>query len=100
MHPNFSKPFIVQYDASKIAIGAVLSQKDDEQREHPVSFFNKKLAPAEENWTIHEFEAFYVVQGLKKWRLYLIGTPFTIETDHVSLKWMRRRQTLTLGTPA
>jgi hypothetical protein len=87
--PNFSKPFIIQCDASKIAIGAVLSQRDDERREHPVLFFNMKLTPAEANWTIHELEAFCVVQALKSGDFPVIGFPFTIETDHVSLKWMR-----------
>jgi hypothetical protein len=89
MHPNFAKPFLVQCDASYIAIGAVLSQKDDRNREHPISFFNKKLTKAEKRWSIHELEFYSVLQALKKWRAYLIGTPFTVETDHVSLKWMR-----------
>nr|GFA31912.1 reverse transcriptase [Tanacetum cinerariifolium] len=36
--PNFSKPFDITIDASGVAIGAVLSQKDK-----PISFFSKKL---------------------------------------------------------
>ncbi|KFD60069.1 hypothetical protein M514_10279 [Trichuris suis] len=37
--PDFNRPFILDTDASNIAIGAVLSQLDDKGREHP-SFKN------------------------------------------------------------
>ena len=40
--PNFDLPFIVQIDASKKAIGAVLSQ-DISDVEHPIAFLSRKL---------------------------------------------------------
>jgi hypothetical protein len=40
--PNFDLLFIVQKDASKKAIGAVLSQ-DISDVEHPIAFLSRKL---------------------------------------------------------
>ena len=34
--PDFSKPFIVQVDASERGVGAMLCQTDDEGQEHPI----------------------------------------------------------------
>ena len=40
--PDYSKPFLLQTDASDRGIGAVLSQ-DHDQEEKPVAFFSRKL---------------------------------------------------------
>ncbi|GFU03035.1 retrovirus-related Pol polyprotein from transposon 297 [Trichonephila clavipes] len=45
--PDFTKPFIIQYDASNLGIAVVLSQVC-ENEEHPIMFLNKKLSPAEQ----------------------------------------------------
>ena len=38
--PNFKLPFVVETDASAVAVGVVLSQIG-----HPLAFFNKKMNP-------------------------------------------------------
>ena len=45
--PDFTRPFVLQTDASDRGVGAVLSQLDDEGQEHPVAYFSKKLLPRE-----------------------------------------------------
>ena len=50
---NVDQPFRMQCDASDAAIGAVLLQlKDGVWR--PVSFFSRKLARSQKNWTPRE----------------------------------------------
>ena len=46
--PDFTKEFILQTDASERGVGAVLSQKDEERVDHPVTYFSRKLLPLEE----------------------------------------------------
>ena len=36
--PDFAKPFLLEMDASKEGLGAILSQKQDDGRFHPVAF--------------------------------------------------------------
>jgi hypothetical protein len=75
--PRFDKPFEVVADASQFALGAVLLQDG-----HPVCFESRKLIPAERNYTTGEQELLAVVHALKKFRVYLLGTQFTLVTDH------------------
>ena len=36
--PDFKKPFLLETDASRKGLGAVLSQKQDDGRYHPVAY--------------------------------------------------------------
>ena len=48
--PDFSKPFIISTDASKIAVGAVLSQSYGNE-ERPIAYASRVLSRAEENYS-------------------------------------------------
>ena len=86
-----SRPVSVHTDASKYAIGAVLMQDG-----RPVAFESRKLSSAEINYPMHEKEQLAVVHALRKWRIYLHSTaePFTVYTDHESLKYLETKSTL------
>ena len=88
--PNFSKEFILQTDASERGVGAVLSQLDNNAIDHPVSFFSKKLLPHEERYSTIEKECLAIKKVIQAFKVYLMGRPFTIETDHHSLEWLDR----------
>jgi len=61
---------IVETDASAFALGAVLSQRDDERRLHPVAFHSQKFQAAGINYKIHDKELLTVVDAFKHWRRY------------------------------
>jgi hypothetical protein len=86
-----SKDVAVHTDASKFAIGAVLMQDD-----RPVAFESRKLSSAEINYPVHEKEQLAVVHALIKWRVYLHSRPdpFSIFTDHQSLKYLDTKNSL------
>ena len=48
--PNFEKPFLLEMDASKEGLGAVLSQKQSDGRYHPIAFGSCSLTPVEKNY--------------------------------------------------
>jgi len=87
-HPDLAQPFVLHTDASKFAIGAVLLQCDAAGVERPVSFFSKKLSSAQQNYSTFERECLAVVAALEHFRVYLLGRPFRLRTDHKALQWL------------
>jgi len=86
--PDFSKDFILYTDASGYAIGAILSQKDDENREYVCLYASRILKGAELQYGITEKECLAVVWGIKQFRIYLHGKNFLVITDHSALAWL------------
>lgn len=85
--PDFTKPFFIQTDASDVGLGAVLYQVFDGS-EHPIAYASKTLTRTERNYSVTERECLAVLFGVEKFRGYVEGTEFTIETDHASLLWL------------
>ena len=54
--PDFPKPFLLEMDASKEGLGAILSQKQDDGRFHPVAFGSHSLMPTEKNYHSSKLE--------------------------------------------
>ena len=90
VNPDFSKQFILQTDASNRGVGAVLSQLDDNKTDRPVAYFSCKLLPREQKYSTVEQECLAIKLGVEAFKVYLIGKPFIIQTDHRSLKWLNR----------
>jgi hypothetical protein len=85
--PNKHLPFVLQTDASGVAVGASLNQ-DQGKGLQPVAFLSQKLQPAETRYPVHEQELLAVIVALKKWRHYLHGTKVLVQTDHKSLTYL------------
>ena len=91
--PDFDQPFIVETDASNVALGAVLAQKCRDGAVHPIQYASRTLTPAERNYSACEREALAVVFALKKFRVYLLSDiPFTVITDHRALQYAFQKQ--------
>lgn len=92
--PDFSRPFYIQCDASTVGVGSVLFQISDDGQEHPIAFQSKKLNAAQRNYSITELECYAAVLSVKHFRAYVEMMPFTIITDHASLKWLMGQKDL------
>ncbi|KAK7878028.1 hypothetical protein WMY93_031309 [Mugilogobius chulae] len=96
-HPDPSRQFIVEVDASDSGVGAVLSQRStSDQKLHPCAFFSRRLSPAERNYDIGNRELLAVVLALQEWRHWLEGAehPFIVWTDHKNLSYLRSAKRL------
>lgn len=60
---NHNKPFTMQTDASAFAIGATLTQPNDQNVHCPVAFFSASLQPAEINYDIYDRELLAIVKA-------------------------------------
>ena len=85
--PDFSKPFILQTDASSVVLGAVLSQVIDDARQ-PVAFISRTLTQQERKSSVYELECLAVVYALDKFRRFLEHAEFLLETDNQALSWL------------
>ena len=86
-YPDFDHPFIVQTDASEIAIGAVIMNHD----RRPIAFISRTLKAAERFYHITDLELLAMVWSAKKFNHYLYGQKFTFETDHKALEWLYKQ---------
>lgn len=92
--PDFSRPFFIQCDASMVGVGSVLFQVMADGQEHPIAYFSKKLNAAQRKYSVTELECYAAVLSVKNFRPYVELMPFTIITDHASLKWLMGQKDL------
>ena len=88
-HPDRTRQFVVECDASGFGIGAVLAQADleDPTQTRPCEFWSRKLSPAEGNYSIPDKELLAIVAALSHWAHLLRDTalPVRIRSDHRNL---------------
>ncbi|XP_071900910.1 uncharacterized protein [Coffea arabica] len=88
--PDFNQPFVVETDACYNGIGAVLMQK-----RRPIAYISQGLGPKNMGLSIYEKELLALVTAVTKWRHYLEGQHFIINTDHQSLKYLLEQRITT-----
>ena len=85
---DFSEKFILQTDASGVAMGAVLSQESNGVRQ-PITYASRMLSAQERKaLSTYELECLAVLFGTKKFLKYLEHQEFILETDNQALSWL------------
>jgi len=95
--PDWKKEFHVHVDASRVALGVVLTQASEGELDHPISFTSRKLSKAEKNYFTIEHEGPAKVYALQKFRHYLLGGYFNMYMDNSALKYLVNEPVLRRG---
>ena len=84
----------MEVGASAFALGAVLSQKDENSKKRECGYFSKALNETERNYDIWDREFMAVIMGLRNWQHLLIESPYKVivYTDHTNLQYYRHPQ--------
>ena len=91
--PDFEKPFSIAVDASDVAAGAVLLQKDEQSNvEHPIAYFSKKFNEHQKNYSTIEKELMALIFALQHFEVYVTSGegPLTVYTDHNPLVFLNK----------
>ena len=87
--PDFDKPFLLETDASKEGLGAVLSQKQDDGCYHPVTFGSHSLMPSDKNYHSSKLEFLALKWSVTEhFKEYLVYTLFVVRTDNNPLMYI------------
>ena len=85
--PNSQDPFILDTDASDIAIGSELIQVQNGE-ERLIAYSSFALTPDQKKYCTTRKELLSIVRFTRQFRHYLLGRTFTVRTDHSSLMWL------------
>ena len=93
-HAKLDDQFELEVDASGYAVGAVLLQRKEDGKKHPIGYYSATLNEAQRNYNIYDLELLAIVMALKNWRPLLAGSPhkIIIYSDHLNLQYWRLPQ--------
>ena len=80
---NYTKDFLLETDALKEGLGAVLSQKQEDGQFHPVAFGSQALTAHEKNYHSSKLEFLVLKWAITEhFKVYLLYHPFLVKTDN------------------
>jgi hypothetical protein len=90
-HPVLTDPFELEVDVPGFAMGAVLLQKKEDSKKHPIAYYSKTLSAAECNYDVYDLKLLAIVNALDHWRPYLAGSPhkIIIYSNHQNLLYWK-----------
>ena len=88
-YANYKKPFQLQTDASDFGLGAVLYQRDDNDRKRVIAFASHSLSNTERNYPAQKLE-FLALKGAitDRFHEYLYGGQFDVYMDNNPLTYI------------
>ena len=86
-YPDPNKEYLLKMDASKLRLGAVLSQKQSNGRYHPVAFGSRALHCAEVNYHSTKLKFLAMRWSIKRFQTYLLSHHFKVHMDNNPLTY-------------
>lgn len=93
-YPDLDKPFVIQADASNVAVGAMILQKNWQGGLQPCAYTLCKLSNAERYWAVWEKEVYGIRWALLAWRQFLERSKvlFEVWADYKNLELLKKTQ--------
>ena len=85
------KDIVIEVDASREGLGAVIKQTQEDGILHPIEYFSKKLTPNQTKKEIIYLECLAIKEAILYWQYYLIGKEFIVTSDHKPLLNLRSK---------
>jgi hypothetical protein len=92
---------VLTTDVSEKAISAIFTQPDDEGVHYAIAYESRKLTAAEQAYPAHVLELLAVVDALRVFRHYLLGSgaprpdgvrsDFVLRTENQAVTWLRTK---------
>ena len=93
--PHPKQKMRLETDTLGYVIEGVLSQLQEDNSWRPIAYLSRAINETERNYEIYDWELLAIMEGLKQWRQYLIGSDqFEIWTDHKNLGYFKKLQKL------
>ena len=86
-YPDPNKEYLLETDASKLGLGAVLSQKQSDGRYHLVAFGSRALHGVEVNYHSTKLEFLAMKWSIEHFQTYLLGRHFKVCMDNNPLMY-------------
>ena len=86
-YPNPNREYLLETNASKLGLGAMLSQKQSDRKYHPVAFGSRALHGAEVNYHSTKLEFLAMKWSIKHFQTCLLGHGFKVHTDNNPLMY-------------
>ncbi len=90
--PNETGKFYLDTDASEVAVGGVLQQKqmiNGQEKLVVIAYHSRKLHDYQMNYGAPKKEMLAVVECCQKWRCFLVGAEFVLRVDNQALCWLK-----------
>ena len=86
---DYIKPFLLETDASKDGLGAMLSQKQTDRQYHLITHGSRALTPHEKNYHLTKLEFLVLKWAVTEhFKEYLFYQPFLVKTDNNPLTYI------------
>ena len=86
---DYIKPFLLETDATKEVLGAVLSQKQVDGQYNPVTYGSRALTPHEKNYYSTKLDFLVLKWAVTEhFKEYLPYQPFLVKTDNNPLTYI------------
>ena len=94
---DYTKPFLLETDASKDALGAVLSQKQADWQYHPIGYGSRPLTSHEKNYHSTKLEFLVLKWAVTEhFKEYLPYQSFIVWMDNNLLKYIMSTPSLVI----